>query len=62
MNWKKILLATFGAGFAGPIGQWSAGAMSGQHVAFTAGNIVVPALATIVPTLLALFTRRPQDK
>ncbi len=62
MNWKRILLATLGGGLAGTLGQYSTEAMQGHHVAFTAGNIVVPAIAAALPTVLALFTRRPQDK
>ena len=62
MNWKKILLATLGGAFAGTVGSWSSETVAGHHVPFTVGTIVVPAVVTVIPTLLALFTKRPQDR
>ena len=61
MNWKKIILATLGGSFAATIGQWANSTMSGGHVAFTTGNIVVPALATVFATLAALFAKPPHQ-
>ncbi len=61
MNWKKILLYAVGGGFAGSVGHCLTTAAGGGHCAFTAGNILLPALITILATLAALFTHRPQD-
>lgn len=61
MNWKKILLATLGGGVAGNVASWAAAVSGGQHVPFTVGTILAPAVPGILTTLLALFTHRPQD-
>ncbi len=61
MNWKKVLLFTFTAGFLGPLGHWASEVQAGHSFAFNFGNIVAPALGTIIPTLLALFVKPPNQ-
>ena len=59
IKWGKVLLATIGGALAGTVGQWANTTMSGGHEAFTTHTILFPALATILSTLLALFTEKP---
>ncbi len=58
-KWGKTLLATIGGAFAGTIGQWANTYFTGGHEPFTAKTIVIPAVMTIVSTILALFTKSP---
>ena len=59
MNWKKLLLNSLGAGLAGTVGQVANTNLQGGHMAWTAGNLVVPVVTTMLPTLFALFQRPP---
>lgn len=58
MNWKKFFTVTLLGAFVQPVSQYVA---AGGHVAFTAGNILLPAVMTLVSTLGALFTHAPQS-
>ena len=60
-NWKRILLYTVGGALSASVGNWAAANLQGGHVAFTAGNILLPVLATLLPTLAALFAKPPQQ-
>lgn len=59
MNWKKILGNIVLAPVAVSLGAWGQAAMSGTHVAFTAGNVLVPAIPVVLAQLLALFQQPP---
>lgn len=61
MNWKKLLLFVLGSAVVGGVSPWLSGQASGTHVAFTAGNVILPALATLGATLTALFTVPPHQ-
>ncbi len=59
MNWKKILVAAIAGSAAGSLGHYATEVSQGHAIAFTFGNIVIPALATLASTLVALFTTPP---
>jgi hypothetical protein len=59
MNWKKILGNAVLAPFAVVLGAWGQATVTGQHVAFTAGNILIPAIPVVLTQLLALFQTPP---
>ncbi len=61
MNWKKILLFAAGSGLAGGLVPWLQGVTSGHAVPFTFGTVGVPALLTAASSIIALFTKRPQE-
>ncbi len=61
MNWKKILAAVGAGAFAGSLGHYASEMQQGHAIAFTAGNILLPAVVTAASTIIALFTKRPQD-
>lgn len=62
MNWKKLFL-TIGAGsLAGSLGHYATEWQSGHAIAFTAGNILIPALTTAVSAVAALFAKPPQQQ
>lgn len=61
MNWKKLIVATVTAAFAGSLGHYATELQNGHAIAFTFGNIAIPALATIGSTLVALFTSSPKQ-
>lgn len=61
MNWKKILVGTLAAAFAGSLGHYSSELQEGHHIAFNFGTIVAPALGAIIPTVIALFVKPPQS-
>ncbi len=60
-DWKKILLYTIGGALSGTVGNWAATNLQGGHMAFTAGNILLPVLGALLPTLTALFTKPPHQ-
>lgn len=62
MNWKKIgLFAGLSALVAG-VTPWLQAATSGHPIPFTLGTVGVPALQTLVLTLAALFTKKPNHQ
>lgn len=61
MDWKKI--GIFGA-LAPIIHQFDnvlQSSITGQHVPITVGTVLLPMLPTLGLTLLALFTRKPNQ-
>lgn len=64
MNWKKIIALGF-AGFVAPtVGSWAQSCLGDACSAFTAGNVIQPAVPTLLTSavaLLALFTN-PKKK
>ena len=61
MNWKKIMLGVLAGSMAGSLGHYSTELVAGHKVAFTAGNILLPAAMTAISTLAALFIKPPQQ-
>ncbi|OQW40301.1 MAG: hypothetical protein A4C66_10730 [Nitrospira sp. HN-bin3] len=61
LNWKKILLFSVVSSFAPAMANWANSVQTGQDIPFTVGNIVVPAIPTLITTLAALFSN-PRQK
>ncbi len=61
MNWKKIFVGTLAGAFAGSLGHYTSELSQGHAIAFTAGNILLPAAMTVVSTLAALFVKPPHQ-
>jgi hypothetical protein len=62
MNWKKLLLTIAAGSLAGSLGHYATELTDGHHIAFTAGNILIPALTTAISALAALFVKPPQQQ
>ncbi len=61
LDWKKLLLFVGASAAASTLGTYANAVQSGQHMAFTTGNILVPFATTAVSTLLALFQTPPNQ-
>lgn len=59
MNWKKLGANVLGLGVASFLAPWAAQVASGNHVALTAGNTVIPGIIPFVGGLAALFQQAP---
>lgn len=56
LNWKKILVfGTIGA-LTPALGQWSNCFAGSPCPPFTAGNVIIPAIPTVLAMLAALFS------
>ncbi len=61
MNWKKLLVGTLAGAFAGSLGHYTTELSQSHAIAFTAGNILLPAGITALSTVLALFVKPPHQ-
>jgi len=63
MDWKKIIAITVAGVVVPTIGTWAQTCVTGATCpAITAGNVIAPALPTLLSTataLIALFLRQP---
>lgn len=59
MNWKKIFVNLGVASVVGGLTPYLQAVASGQHVAFTAANTLVPIGLVAMKSLLALFQTPP---
>ena len=55
----KQLFAILAAPFASTLGIWGQNTLNGQHVAFTAGNILIPAIPILLANLAHLYMKPP---
>lgn len=55
----KVLFATILAPVAVSLGNWGQNSMNGQHIPFTAGTILIPAVPVLLASLLHLFQTPP---
>lgn len=59
MNWKSILMYLVSAAVAPVLGNYVSATMSGQHIPFTVGTILLPMAASALVALKALFATPP---
>lgn len=62
MNWKKLFAVIGSAAVAGSLGHYATEITNGHHVAFTAGNILIPTLSTVITAVAALFAKPPHQQ
>jgi hypothetical protein len=60
MNWKH-LFALIAAPVASSLGIWGQNTLNGQHVAFTTGNILIPAIPVLLASLAHLYMAPPSS-
>lgn len=59
-NWKTLLALVL-APLTATTGTWAVNTMGGQHIPFTAGTILLPAIPILANSLLHLFQAPPSS-